>query len=84
MSQLSPKNLLIRLFQKQATHHYKLNKIKVQLGTVVGAQACFDMIDKLGAGRITAKDLFMFTSTVLNKEQNCALFESVLTTQHSL
>ena len=28
--------------------------------------------------------LFLFTSSVLNEERNAALFESVLTTQHSL
>lgn len=49
-----------------------------------GTQLCFDLIDKAGTGKITAETLFMFTSNVLNEEQNAPLFESVLTTQYSI
>ena len=42
------------------------------------------MVDKSGAKMITPQHLFLFTSNILNEEQNAALFESVLTTQHSL
>ena len=84
LSQLQPKSLLIKLFQKQATHHHRLNRTKTQLGMAAGVQSCFEMIDKAGEGRLTAQSLFMFTSNVFNEEQNALLFESVLTTQHSL
>lgn len=33
---------------------------------------------------LTAENIFMFTSNVLNEELNAPLFESVLTTQYSL
>ena len=49
-----------------------------------GTQLCFELIDKAGTGKLTAETLFMFTSNVLNEEQNAPLFESVLTTQYSL
>ena len=51
---------------------------------MAGAALCFDMIDKGASGQVTATNLFLFTSNVLNEDRNAALFESVLTTQYSL
>ena len=74
------KAILIKLFQKQAAHHHRLNKVKTQLSGLAGAPLCFDFIDKATTGKINPDQLFVFTSNVLNEEQNVELFESVLTT----
>ena len=42
-------------------------------------QTCFDVfVDAQGKGYLTAGDLFMFTSSILNEDQNSQIFESVL------
>ena len=42
-------------------------------------QACYDaVLDQQKRGYMSAGDLFMFASTIMNQEQNSQMFESIL------
>ena len=79
LSDNTTNSMIIKLFHTQAAHQIKVNKAKQQLAMLVNASTCFDaLVDTQGKGYVTAADLFMFTSSVLNEEQNSQMLESVL------
>ena len=79
LSGYTANSMLVKLFQKQAAHQVQVNKAKQQLAMLANPQTCFDaFVDPQGKGYLTAGDLFMFTSSTLNEEQNSQVFESVL------
>ena len=72
-------SMLVKLFQTQAVHQVQVSKLKQQLAMLTNTATCFDsFLDTQGKGYATAGDLFMFTSSILNEDQNSQMLESVL------